>query len=86
MVEYSERALRALRKTERVTHERIVDHLHNLGELDNPRSRGHGISGPKSALRRYRVGIWRIICSVDDGRLVILALDLGHRSTVYRAR
>lgn len=34
--------------------------------------------------RRIRVGDYRIIYDVDDGRLLILVLSVGHRREVYR--
>ena len=34
--------------------------------------------------RRYRIGDYRLICSIEDDRLVILALCVGHRSEVYK--
>jgi mRNA interferase RelE/StbE len=33
---------------------------------------------------RYRVGDFRIICRIEDARLVILVLRLGHRREIYR--
>ncbi|WP_127843471.1 type II toxin-antitoxin system RelE family toxin [Actinomyces wuliandei] len=33
---------------------------------------------------RYRVGDYRIVCSIDGPRLVVLVVQVGHRSTTYR--
>ena len=35
---------------------------------------------------RYRVGDYRILCDIDDGRLVILVVDVAHRREVYKRR
>jgi len=35
---------------------------------------------------RVRAGAWRILYEIDDDRLVVLVLDVGHRSDVYRKR
>jgi mRNA interferase RelE/StbE len=35
-------------------------------------------------LWRYRIGDWRVVVDIYDDRLVILALDIEHRSRVYR--
>ena len=32
---------------------------------------------------RYRVGSYRILCVIQDDRLVIEVFSVGHRSTVY---
>ncbi len=52
--------------------------------LDDPRSRGHALTGELSGLWRYRVGDWRIICKIKDTELIILVVDLGHRRSIYR--
>jgi len=33
---------------------------------------------------RYRVGDYRLICKIEDDRLLVLVLDIGHRREVYR--
>jgi mRNA interferase RelE/StbE len=37
----------------------------------------------KAGLWRYRVGAYRIVCRIEDDRLVVLVLAVGHRSKVY---
>jgi mRNA interferase RelE/StbE len=32
---------------------------------------------------RVRAGDWRILYRVDDGKLTVLILEVGHRSTIY---
>ncbi|WP_406547573.1 type II toxin-antitoxin system RelE/ParE family toxin [Succinimonas sp.] len=38
----------------------------------------------RSGRWRYRIGDYRLICSIEDDKLVILALSAGHRSTIYK--
>jgi len=85
-IEYSERALKALRRTDTATNQRIVDYLRDVAALRDPKARGRALTGSKAGLWRYRVGDWRVICALDSGHLVILAIDIGHRSQVYRDR
>jgi mRNA interferase RelE/StbE len=33
---------------------------------------------------KYRVGDYRLICSLEDDRFVILVLRIGHRREVYK--
>ena len=40
----------------------------------------------KSDLWRYRVGDYRIVADIEDDVLVILVVDVDHRSKVYRTR
>ena len=55
----------------------------NLVNTDNPRRHGKGLTANRSGQWRYRIGDYRLICQIDDGKLVILALSIGHRSEVY---
>lgn len=40
----------------------------------------------KSGLWRYRIGNYRIVADIEDDVLVILVVDVDHRSKVYRTR
>jgi mRNA interferase RelE/StbE len=33
---------------------------------------------------RYRVGDYRIICEIQDDKLCVLVVEIGHRREVYR--
>jgi len=65
---------------------RITNFLRNrVAMLDDPRSIGEALAGPIfGQLWKYRVGDYRIICDIQDGKLTILALRVGHRREVYR--
>ena len=56
----------------------------NLINCDDPRAHGKGLTSEHSGQWRYRIGDYRIICVIEDRRLVILALTIGHRSDIYR--
>lgn len=58
----------------------------NLASCDNPRTHGKPLSANQSGRWRYRIGDYRMICEIQDEKLVILALTIGHRSTVYNQR
>ncbi len=36
-----------------------------------------------TGLWRYRVGDYRIVCELVEQRLVVLVVQLGHRSRIY---
>lgn len=55
----------------------------NLAETENPRQHGKGMTANRSGQWRYRIGDYRLICQIDDGKLIILALTVGHRREVY---
>ncbi|MCW6663304.1 type II toxin-antitoxin system RelE/ParE family toxin [Aerococcaceae bacterium NML190073] len=54
-----------------------------LDGLSNPRQHGKALVGDKKGLWRYRVGAYRIICDIQDDKLIILALEVGHRKNIY---
>lgn len=84
-VEYADTALTQLNKLDRQTARRIVDYMSGrVSELDDPRSRGRGLTGPLGGLWRYRVGDYRVICEVREAALRILVVRIGHRRRVYR--
>jgi mRNA interferase RelE/StbE len=51
---------------------------------ENPRQWGKPLHGEKRELWRYRVGDYRLICDIQDERVVVLVLEVGHRKDVYR--
>ena len=55
-----------------------------LSHADNPRQWGRALQGEKRGLWRYRVGDYRLICDIQDEKITILVLELGHRKDVYR--
>jgi mRNA interferase RelE/StbE len=79
-IEVAETAQRQLRKLDRPTARRIVDYLNRLvSEVEHPRQRGKPLTAKLAGLWRYRVGDVRLICRIEDQRLVVLLLRLGHR-------
>ncbi|SUB23712.1 type II toxin-antitoxin system RelE family toxin [Avibacterium avium] len=56
----------------------IINYLKSLETLEELRDRGKGLVGDLSGMWRYRVGDYRIICHIDNGELLITALEIGH--------
>ena len=54
----------------------------NLVGEENPRRHGKGLTANRSGQWRYRIGDYRLLCHIDDGKLIILALSVGHRRTL----
>jgi mRNA interferase RelE/StbE len=84
-VEVSPRAQRQLDELDKPVARRISRFLYErIGKLDDPRQIGERLQGTLSELWRYRVGDYRIICSLERERLVVLVLRIGHRREVYK--
>ena len=78
------RAEKALKKLDKPQASRIRDALVRLAGLDDPTSACKALGGPLTGLWRYRVGDYRIICDLQDQRLVVLVVEIGHRREIYR--
>ena len=84
-VEFQLTAQKQIRKLDRQTQARILGYFRNrvLG-AEHPRKLGKALTGDQGELWRYRIGDYRAICKIEDERLVILVLTVGHRREVYR--
>lgn len=85
-IEFDPDALKDLRKIDKQIQIRLVGFLRSrVGALDDPRSIGEALSGQRlGSYWKYRVGDWRIICDIQDGRIVVRVLRIGSRRDVYR--
>ena len=85
-IELAATATRELNSLDAQPRKRILKFLHErLAPLDNPRSLGQALRGSQlGEFWKYRVGDYRLICKIEDARLVVLVLRIGHRREVYR--
>ena len=85
-VEFSAAADRELAKLDAPHAKRILKFLHErVAKLDDPRSIGKALHGSRlGEFWKYRVGDYRLICKIEDNRLVVLVLRVGHRKEIYR--
>ncbi len=84
-VETTKRFDKEFKKLDRYTQMIIKSWIEkNLVNCENPRAHGKGLTSNRSGQWRYRIGDYRIICEIEDDRLVILALSVGHRSEIYK--
>lgn len=84
-ISFDKYALKALSKIDKQNRNRILQFLKvDLLGLNNPRQIGKALKGKFKGMWRYRVGDYRIICKIVDNELVILALEIEHRSSIYK--
>lgn len=55
----------------------------HLDGCSDPRARGKPLNKEKSGQWRYRIGDYRLICRIENDRLIIFALEVGHRREIY---
>ena len=83
-VEYTEKALKSLKKLDHSALIIIKTWIEkNLVGTEDPRKRGKGLTANRIGEWLYRVGAYRILAEIQDEVLVILIIDIGHRSTIY---
>lgn len=82
-IELRPAAVRALKHIDRQDRDRIRGAIALLGE--NPRPPGARALQGRAGLR-VRVGNYRIIYTIKDDVLLVVAVSLGHRSDVYKSR
>lgn len=84
-VEFARRALKDLKKLDKPTAALILGWIRkNLENCSDPRVHGKALTANHSGEWRYRVGDYRLLAEIQENRLVILMLTVGHRSEVYK--
>jgi len=85
-VELSDLALKNLDQLDRQVACRILKFLsERVSCLDDPRCIGQALQGHRlGSLWKYRVGDYRIIASIEDSKMLVLVVRVGHRQEVYR--
>jgi mRNA interferase RelE/StbE len=83
-IEFDPTARRELEKLDKPVSDRILKFLHErVASLENPRQIGERLHGQLRQFWKYRVGDYRLICSLKDDRLVVIVVRVGHRREVY---
>ncbi|MBU2717842.1 type II toxin-antitoxin system RelE/ParE family toxin [Acidithiobacillus ferridurans] len=87
-IELSSLAQKNLAQLDPPATKRILSFLHErVGHLDNPRSIGEALKGSRlGEFWKYRVGDYRIICTIEDAALCILVVRIGNRREVYKRK
>ena len=84
-IEYADSAIKQLRKLGKPAAKRILDYMdQRIATADDARDHGKALTGPLGVLWRYRVGDYRVLCEIQDNRLLVLVVQVGHRRDVYR--
>lgn len=83
-IEYTDKAIKSLKKLDKSVLKMIKAWIDkNLVGTEDPREHGKGLTSNRSGQWRYRVGDYRILAEIQDDKLVILVIGIGHRSQIY---
>ena len=84
-VNYLPQAIKSLEKMDKFTRKIIFEWIDkNLEGCSDPRIHGKPLSANRAGQWRYRVGDYRIITKIEDDKLIILVITIGHRRDVYK--
>jgi mRNA interferase RelE/StbE len=82
-IEWDDRARKELRSLDKPIQKKILTYLRER-TTENPRNFGKELLGDKVGLWRYRVENYRLICQLENDRLRILVIAVGHRKEIYK--
>ncbi|MSS78818.1 type II toxin-antitoxin system RelE/ParE family toxin [Anaerococcus sp. WCA-380-WT-2B] len=82
-IQYSEKALKSLKKLDKPIQKLIINYMDNIKKLEEPRARGKALSANLKGFWRYRVSDYRIICEIKENELIICIVDIDHRKRIY---
>ena len=83
IVEFAPAARRQLRKLNRPVQVRVLRRVEKLENQPRPKT-AEMLKGTTETVYRVREGDYRIIYTIEDDRLIVLVVRIGHRSEVYR--
>jgi mRNA interferase RelE/StbE len=83
-VETTARFDREFKKLDRYTQKMMKAWItKHLSGCKDQRASGKALVANQKGKWRYRIGDYRLLCDIQDEKLVILALTVGHRRDVY---
>ena len=83
-IEYSKKAQKQIRKLDKPIQRLLFAWIDkHLEGIDDPRAHGKGLTENPTNEWRYRIGAYRLICDIQDDKMVILAIEFGHRKDIY---
>ena len=84
-VEYTLQAVKQLKKPDVYTRKLILSWIEkNLVDCEDPRIHGKSLTANRSGQWRYRIGDYRVIARIQDDKVLILILEVGHRREIYK--
>ena len=84
-VEWEDEAVKELKKIDARAQRNIVRFLREkIATEDDPRRFGDPLRKDLKGLWKYRIGDYRIICSIEEKSVIVLVVRAGHRRSVYK--
>lgn len=86
VIEFEEKALSDLERLDAQEARRVLRFLQErVASRDDPRSLGAALHGSRfTGMWKYRVGDYRLVCEIQDEKITVLVVRIGHRREIYR--
>ena len=81
---YSDDSLKQLKKMDNHAQTLITSYMRNIEKLEEPRAKGKALSANLRGFWRYRISDYRVICEIQDDEIIIIVVEIGHRSNIYK--
>lgn len=86
-IEVAETAKKQLAKLDRQVQVAILRYLREkIATKEDPRRFGAPLRRELTGRWKYRVGDYRLICEIQEEKVLVLVLLVGHRGKIYRKR
>ena len=83
-IEIQKSAKKELAKLDKTAADRILRFLEErIATDEDPRRFGEDLTENLAGLWKYRIGDFRVIAEIQEDRIVVLVVRIGHRSKVY---
>ena len=79
-VEFAEKAKKEFLRLDKPIQKQIQTFILKLQGMTDPRTKGKALAGRW----RYRVGDYRLVCEIEDNKILVTVLHIAHRKEVYK--
>ena len=79
--EFDKQFMKLDKSVQRTINKWLQVHLINT---EDPYAFGKALVGNLKGYWRYRIGSYRLLAKINDNELIIIAVDIDHRSIVYK--
>jgi mRNA interferase RelE/StbE len=83
-IEFKSKAEKQLNKLDKQSQQEIQSYLNErVLKLEHPKQSGKALTNNYKGLWRYRVDKFRILCCIQEDKLIVLVIKIAKRDVVY---
>lgn len=84
IVKFDKKAKKQFNRLDKSTQKQIDKFIIKLEKSPNPRDLGQGLTGNHHLFWRYRVGDYRLMCTIHEKILNVIVVKVAHRREIYK--